>query len=265
MSQTLSSAEAGPDFLRIKIDHSQPIELSALSSSMGALSGLFARAADAQGLEINDDKVRLYVTKVEAGSIILELQPLAQNLQLFTQDFAALTAFCESVFGIIRFCKGLISAVDAQIDKKDAQDAVKLLEPVAQDGVGSLTISHCQGVNVVVNQYNVNSEEANAGQNRLKNLIANAKAEIMGLHREQLFYFYQARDVGGSPSGDKGIVEAISRKPVKTIFSSEDVKEKLLHEPLFTKAYVVDVEVQTIGDQPKLYKILRVIESFDKD
>jgi len=39
----------------------------------------------------------------------------------------------------------------------------------------------------------------------------------------------------------------------------------MLGEALFRKAYLVDVDVQTISGKPSLYKILAVTDSFDRD
>jgi len=83
--------------------------------------------------------------------------------------------------------------------------------------------------------------------------------------RGQLFCRFQARDQARAKSGDKGIIEAISRKPVKVIFSDEGTKGRMLTEALFQKAHVVDVDVQTIGDEPRPCKIVRLIDSFDRD
>ncbi len=117
---------------------------------------------------------------------------------------------------------------------------------------------------IIVNQ-TVNSNDANAIQNRAAGWIANHAEPLRGVLRGQLFYFFQARDDKEATTGDRGIIEAISPHPVKTIFANETAKVAMLDEALFRKAYVVDLEVHTIDGRPRLYKILEVSSSFDRE
>ena len=66
--------------------------------------------------------------------------------------------------------------------------------------------------------------------------------------------------------GDKGVIERISRKPVKVLFPSETIKAELLDTEVnpFRLLFVVDVEVETVGDVVAAYKILSVHENFER-
>ena len=139
--------------LRIKIDHSQPVELVTLSESMNGLADLFARFADANNLNQNDDPVRLYVTKVTEGSIVIDLQTLASNLVLFVSDVNAISAFFATVTSVFDYVKGKVSE-NPRLSKKDAEDYSRILGVAAQDNKASIRFQKCNGV-TVINNYTI--------------------------------------------------------------------------------------------------------------
>ena len=80
-------------------------------------------------------------------------------------------------------------------------------------------------------------------------------------------YWKQAKFDDESNAGDKAIIEAISKTPVKVIFENLAVKKAMLAgDTRFDKswqqlAYIVDVRVQTILDIPKLYTIINFYDN----
>ena len=70
----------------------------------------------------------------------------------------------------------------------------------------------------------------------------------------------------GSHLGDKGIIEIVSKLPVKLLFTSEEIKKGILTAPEnpFQRVFVVDVEVKTLDHKPALYKVLALKDSFEK-
>ncbi|MGV3726134.1 hypothetical protein [Hydrogenophaga sp.] len=85
--------------------------------------------------------------------------------------------------------------------------------------------------------------------------------------------WHQTRFVEDPLSGDKAVIESISKTPIKILFENNAVKQAMLHgdprlgKPWHELAYVVDVRVQTIHDVPKAYTILGFYEeeTFDPD
>lgn len=250
--------------LVLTISNGGPIELVRLTESLAALASSFARYADRSGLAINGDDVRLYVKEIRSGSIVVELVALASTLPMVIEQARSILEFARFLSETIRYFRGEAVVLPAEATAKDAQDVKQLLSPVAVDPKASLQIiaQDNSTVNVTVN---LSSNDANAVQNRATNFAARLAAPVTGLQRQMLFYWYQARDQRSAKAGDLGIIEAISSRAVKTLISSDEVKEQMLGEALFRKAYVVDVEVQTISGKPSLYKILAVSESFDRE
>lgn len=252
------------EMLSVRLDHSGPMELGLLTESLQALAQAHARYADAHGVTVNGDAVRLFVREIRSGSIIVDLIALSQNAPLFAEQIATIVNFTRNLVEILRYFKGDSTEQPQELKTRDAQDITKFLGPVAQDVRSHLNLTASD--NAVINvHYTVSSNDANAIQNRAAGWIAKHAEPSRGVLHGQLFYFFQARDDRQATAGDRGIIEAISPNPVKTIFANETAKAATLDEALFRKAYVVDVEVQTIDGRPRLYKILEVTDSFDRD
>jgi hypothetical protein len=67
-------------------------------------------------------------------------------------------------------------------------------------------------------------------------------------------------------TGDRGVIEKFSTKPVKLHFMTPTVKSSIVDQQdnPFRMAYVVDGEVSTVGGEPGLYKIYEVHDAIDK-
>lgn len=258
-------ATAPTEMLSVTIENTQPVELAALTESLQSLAAAHARFADEHGLTISGDSVRLFVREIKTGSIIVDLIALAANTPLFPDQAKSIVEFAGHVVDILKFFKGDGTAEPTDLKSRDVQDVTKFLDPVATDAHSTLNINASDSTTVNVANYNVTSNEANAVQNRAKNWIDRHGAPAHGIQHGQLFYFFQARDDSHATTGDRGIIEAISLHPVKTIFANEQAKQAMLNEALFRKAYVVDVDVQTINDRPRLYRIIDVTDSLDRE
>ena len=78
-------------------------------------------------------------------------------------------------------------------------------------------------------------------------------------------YWYYARNDPKSQAGNYAIIESISKGPVKTI-TKDNLKPNMFLDSrkIFDLAYIVDVEVETIDDMPKLYKIVNLHDIYEK-
>ncbi|WP_244859164.1 hypothetical protein [Shewanella dokdonensis] len=84
-------------------------------------------------------------------------------------------------------------------------------------------------------------------------------------------YWYQAKFDPNSETGNRAIIDDISKKSMKVIFENNAVKNEMLHPPEHLKkqwhelAYVVDVEVETVRGVPKIYKVLQYYPEYTFD
>lgn len=253
--------------LTVRIEHSGPIALSALADSLQALADSHARFADASGATINGDKVRLYVREIRSGSIIADLVGVAMNYPIFGTLGTANTVvtFAKHMAALVDYFLGKTPAPPPDTRAEEARELSRIVAPIAGDAAGNLSILARDNASVVVNQ-TVNFAQANTIQNRARNFAAVQEQPVSGLHEGRLFYWFQARNSEKTKGvGDLGVIESITRKPVKTRFASDEIKRAMLGEALFTRDYVVDVEVQTREGRPTLYTIQRLIDGFERE
>lgn len=252
--------------LSIEFKNSRPVELTGLTESLAGLSSLYARFAESTEYTINDETVHLYIKEVRTGSIVWDLVAFAATIPIIPilQHTRILVDFTKDLKVILDFFKGDVDAEDPDRPAQVYKDVSRFINPVSQDNGSQLNMSVHEGATVVVN-FGMNSNDCNAAQNRIENYIAMMQETHSGCYHNQVFYWYQARDETKARSGDRGVIEAISPKPIKVLFQSETAKSAMLSDKLFKKAYIVDVEVHTINNRPKVYKILDVHEAFDRD
>jgi len=176
----------------------------------------------------------------------------------------------EHAVTVVDFCKYLNSAYSwllgnesdkpAAIEIANLENLSNIIEPVAKDNGSQINIST---VNITEPIYiSINSQESNAIQNAITRFTGDLKKPISSIHEKVVLYWYQARNDVKAKTGDKAIVESISKKPVKAICMNESIKAKMLRdsENPFTHSYIVDLTVETVQGRPALYRILDVHE-----
>ena len=246
------------------LHYTRPVELADLSTSLGALAHQHERFADKLGATINGDRIRLYVKEIRPGSIIVELLALAQTAAPLVDAVNTVVPFAKNVSELLGFAVGRTPAPPDGTTPKDARDLSEFIKPVAGDLGSSMVIQARDNARVEVNVH-IDSNQANAAQNRLGNWAARQQEPVSGIHEHQLFYFARATGDAQRGTGDRGIIERFGTQAVKTRFMTAEAKQLPLQEPLFQKVYDVDVDVQTVDGKPMLYRILKVHDSFNRN
>lgn len=84
-----------------------------------------------------------------------------------------------------------------------------------------------------------------------------------GLFEKEVLYLEQIRRGTKTSTGDRGVIEKFSPRPVKLLFMTEEVKAAIIDKPQnpFQMSYIIDGEVSTARGEPALYKIAKVHES----
>lgn len=260
--------------LQIEIKNIQPVELLDYTESLFSLGTLYNKYMANHPELTWDYDSRLYINEIKKGSIVTVLQDLIPVVIPFA-DYA------DKFNNIVEFTKYVKSVLYSVINKKDEETGIvpstpltdiqdlknfnNFINPIAKDrssqlNAGAINISG----NVIIN-FNLSSLEANAAQNKIKNLIGEMQEPIQSSYKKEIFIWHIAKNDVKSQSGDKGIIEKISKKPCKVIFANEKIKSEMIdidENPLH-KAFVVDVDVSTIQLKPIAYKITKMYEYFD--
>lgn len=258
--------------LIIKYNYSKPIELVELTLSLLDLGNLYNRFMNISGYEINKDYSSLVLKEAKSGSLIFELVENLTPIIPLLSDFNNIIQFCNYLKLSYSYFAGEISAKKPNNSIKDLEKLNGIINPVAKDNSSSVNFIAQEGSKQIFNLY-LNSKDSNAIQNKIKKEIDEQEQSDEKIYRKQLLTWNQVKFEEKSQTGNRAIIENIYKTPVKVIFDNDDLKvEMTTNNNKFEKdwqylAYHVDVQVQTIKDKPKVFKILQYYpeETFDPE
>ncbi len=258
--------------LEIKIKNSKPIVLTDLTLSLLGISLQFQRFIESETNQDYQVGAELFVKEVRKGSIVVELVAQAMPILPLVWSGGSLSEWVNFSKATIDWLLGKVSTPPKDMTKQDLKQWHNILEPVAKDSASQFNISASENA-VVINQFFIDSQQANAAQNAIQRHISQLEEPNEHIHKNRVMCWYQTKFDSDSHTGDKATIEDISKKPLKVIFENNTVKESMLagdsrfDKPWHKLAFVVDVEVQTINGQPKAYTILKYHpeHTFDPD
>lgn len=256
--------------LEITINNKKPVALADLTLSLLAFNQQFQKFIETETAQ--SAATDLFIKEVRSGSIVVELvsQTLG-TLPLFWEG-GSLTEWVKQTKEILDWLIGLREKPPKELSKQDLQQWHSIIEPVAKDSGCQMNISVSDN-GQVINQFIFGSQDANVAQNNIKRLISERDTPIDHIHRKKVMTWNQAKFDSQSNTGDKAIIEDITKKAIKVIFDNAVEKKNMLasddrfSKPWHELAYVVDVAIQTINGEPKMYTILKYYpeHTFDPD
>ena len=260
------------DKLEIKIENKKPVELTDLTLSLLGVSHQFQKFIETETTEDYNSATELYVKEVRSGSIVIELVTLAMPIVPLIWEGGPLSEWVNQAKSIMEWLLAKSKDKPKELTKQDFSQWHTILEPVAKDSSSQLNFSVSDNGHVV-NQFIISSNEANVAQNRINRELKQLESPTDLIRVKKVMTWYQTKFDPDSNTGNKAIIESISKKPIKVVFENNAVKEAMLQgDQSFSKswqelAYLVDVEVQTINDVPKVYTVLRYHseDTFDPD
>ena len=249
------------NFLTIELKNTRPVELIDFTSSLSSLADEYNKRILKSDPEFGGD-IRLFIKEIKSGSIIARIQEMMPYAMPFVGDINSLNNFCKSLKASMDWLRGVGGAKPER--KHTYENVIRLVEPVAKDNGSILNIGKLE-INGSIN-ITINNLEANAIQNAARRELDAIKQPITGFKENMVIYWYQARNDAKSQRGDRTVIEAIWPSPVKTVFATESIKAKMLlgDEYPFASVYLVDVQVQAIGERPVLYTIINFRERLDE-
>jgi hypothetical protein len=278
--------------IQVNFDVERPVELVQLTLALQALARDYRRYANEEirnrGGKVSDDDIRLYVTKVETGSIIAELGSAAQVMGAFlpliavdplfsgyVQFFGQSAAYFTSLAS-----RGGLKPSDITTTKAAAQSMSDILDVVASMPNSKFKLSakvtscNADGSEYAA-QLTLTSEEAVKA--RRGALIAQKILEYRGdaQYENVMLYFQQTSTDKAKLDGrtaDRAIVNAVSPKALPVHFASQldaarvnDMKSDPRQNP-FKAAFRVDMNVETDRNHvPRFYRVLHIHEVIPDD
>lgn len=250
------------------IEHSQPIEIGDFVRTLNAVSGLFDDFVGVNGGCEDMAKAKLYVEKVEKGSIDIFLCEAASS---------ALIPFADNVNTIIEFAKHIKGIVEyyangrgekPDLSARQLKNTHDLFTINAKDIKGKTSIcavdkNDCGNV---FHDCQFNYFSSNSGQNVAERDMLELKSgEEANTYKRQLMKIYQVRSDMANGTGNKAIIDAISSKKINLCFGSDELKAKILksdNNPI-KKVFLVDVVAQTVSGRLAAYKVIALHDIMD--
>lgn len=254
--------------LLIHIEHSKPIELQDFTQSLKAVGNLYSSYAKKYGGMADYSNAKLYVNKIEEGSI---------DIYLCEQISSALIPFIENANTILDFAGYVKNVVEYFTIGKGEKPFLTPSENRNLRNVFGITAKDRNGITSIgavkknnhTNIYNnctFNFNGSNSAQNQLREMEEDAEpAEPAEIQRRQLMTIFQMRGDMASDKGNKAIVESISNRKVALVFETDELKSRILGmdgNPT-KKAFLVDLVVMYANERIAAYKVTALHEVVD--
>jgi hypothetical protein len=252
--------------LIFKIENKRPIELIDLTKSLISLSNQFSNYVFREGNSKEEREAKLYIKEIKSGSVIIELIEYAT---------VGMIPFIENINTIVGFADNLKRAIKYYLTNEgekpetninDLKEFYTILNPVAKDNGSQMFFQTTINGNVI-QTINLNFNDTNTVQNRIKQDILELRTEeiLNDTYERVALKLYQARSDLKSKTGNKGIIEEISEKPLNIYFNNDEIKEQILQAEInpLKSIFIVDVKIINVDKKPAIYKILKLHESFE--
>ncbi|MDP3261950.1 MULTISPECIES: hypothetical protein [Alphaproteobacteria] len=269
------------DRVIITLSPGQPIELSDLSTSFAALARIYERHYRTTG----DTAPKLYVTKLETGSVILEIAPLVFAMGIPILDNTIIVAdFAGRLWRGLKAFSG-VAGEPPRLEtptRDDAADLREFIRPLTGKMGATLGIKHAKyesddGVRRTVVEYDFDEAQINRAainideQKRLPPPTEEELPSASALHAEVMLFLEQANRGPGKEkgrTGDRGVIPDISDKVVPVYFRKgiQGIKDQMLHGDRnpFEMVYVVTVHVTRLEGEVQAYTVADIHDSFPR-
>lgn len=241
--------------LRVTLNNTRPVDITDLGRMLEAIGREYEEFVVGR-YEPPPVNARLFIAKVETGSIIFELQSLLDQASFVYHHLDVFAGFVANIQDIVDLLLQLDKPAKPEtVTSSSVQNIATMVEPVAKDSGSNISISvNIAGDStapVIVQPIVISSERANAIQNGARRYLG-ASLPASGRFRNELLELQQVRGDAKAKDGDRGTIEKFSHKPVKLLFMTPEVKATIVDKPdnPFKMVYLVDGEVSTVKGQP---------------
>ena len=262
--------------LTLRIDTSEPIEISAFVGAFTSLAEEYRRDIRANYPDV-DDEARIYVREVRKGSIGADLIPLVAAAAPFVaqMDQVIIVEQFVRTWGhrITALAQGKLEGwLPVKSELKVLTDATEAIarDPNATSTLEAVTFE--DGKRQVRAAFKFSTQEAKSAQATIDTVHRELEKPNDADHKRVLMVFTRT-DVGnaivGKRSGERVKIEEVHSKPLALMYASELAEERLKHEireaeeNVYKKGFVVDVNVRFVNGKPSVFAVTNVHEVID--
>lgn len=152
--------------LQVTINNKKPVVLTDLTMALLAVGQQFERFIENETTEQHQTGSQLFIKEVRSGSIIIELIAQAIPVVPLLWQGGSLEEWLGHAKSMIEWLNGQLDKPPKDVTKQDLKQWSNILEPVAKDHGSQLNFTVSNG-GQVINQFFINSEQANAAQNAI--------------------------------------------------------------------------------------------------
>lgn len=257
----------------VVIENNDPIDLLDFTASLTGLAREHEARVRAERPGVEVEETRLLIVEVRKGSIILEMLPALAPI-VATMEYAntavSFVQHMSKLVGLVKVPGGrLADPTTAQL--RNLTDTV---QSVVRDSKGRLKIEARYKNGRVLQELIIEKDEAvtiEANVIEQRREIEKAKSVayprvLMRLHQSSV------EDLRvGKRTSEKGIVESIDMTPRTLIYASDIAGQRIKEEIMkpdgnpFQKGFVIDLDVETVGGKPRVYRVIDVFDVIDLD
>ena len=243
----------------------------------------FGKMFESLGLEFNESpavnnpdligQASIYVKEIRQGSIIVDIIPWIKGAIGIMQNVKVISDFSNIISSRV---KPMLSGKSAGLKSKSELNAVaNLVRAVANDQNGNAqleSISYHQGVLSRKLELKFNTREARTALTTVESELLLIGQTVGVQHNRVTMSFVRGSVVTaavGKRSGELVVIEAISKKSLPLIYSSELAEVEIKHhikesdDNVFRKIFVVDVDVEMRGEREIAYRVTGLHQVFD--
>lgn len=239
------------DILTYKIDTEEAIKIKDVIKSLKSFSEEYSKFSKQTDIDIKLYEVRK--GSFEFDLILTSLHPILPMMS----DINTTTEFIKKIIDLKNYFLNNTENNSNLPSIEEAKFISDISKPISIVNNGTINVYE-NNDNISVN---ITKDENIKIQENTTKYIEKIKDEKKNYFKDKLIYFVQTRN-DNKDYGNKSICKDISDKELKTIFDNERIKEDILDNP-YHYAYLVDLEVQYVGDEPKLYKIVKLNDKIE--
>ncbi|WP_395543403.1 hypothetical protein [Neotabrizicola sp. sgz301269] len=255
----------------VVIENSDPIDLLDFTSSLTGLAREHEARLRAERPGIEPDETRLLIVEVRKGSIVLEMLPALAPI-ISTMEYTNTAA------NFVQHLAALVNPLRKQGGRLEDPTTAQLrnlnetVQSVVRDSDGALRVQARFKNGKVLQELIIEKEDAKVIEANVLEQRREIEAGKSVGYPRVLMRLHQSsvEDVRvGKKTSEKGIVESIDMVPRVLIYASDLAGQRIKDEIMkpdgnpFQKGFVIDLDVETVGGKPRVYRVLNVHDVVD--
>lgn len=257
----------GKPFIELRIDLKNPPDLVDLVGYFAAIASQFELYLRRSHPNLKG-AARLFVQDIRQGSIIVELIPVIQPLIANMDTALIVDGFVQRVSGLLR--KYIAGEKDEDASKGEINDLLATVRLIATNADATSTISSLDyhKTNKTTRlKMEFNTREAVAARDALQLQKATIDLPAFEASENKMMVFVQTTvkpSEVGKKTNLKGVIEAVSPKPLAITYETDLAREKVESEiredekNVYKKGFFVDFYTERFGGKPVAYRITTV-------